>query len=107
MPITDFQRAVLARLEAEPVADLTDSPTVQQIPYLHPQPKAANQYLLAEWKGRLRLFIYDDEVGFEDFTLERQDFATDQSQLDAMVEEIERIRANARAVSQKKSGRTP
>ena len=94
IPLTAFQFAVLERLLAGGIADLQGTPTVQQHPYVNPLPGAANQYLSVEWAGQLRLFVYDNEVGFDRYTLERQDFSTDADQIEAMIEEIGHMRAN-------------
>ena len=66
---------------------------VRQVPYVHQKPGAANQYLTVEWSGQFRLYVYDNEVGFDGFTLERSDFATDEAQIKAMIEEIEYLRS--------------
>lgn len=92
MPLTAFQRAVLERLGSARLADLQETLAVTQHPYVHPRPGAANQYLTGESEGQLRLYAYDDEVGFDGFTLERCDFATDEAQIIAMIEEIEHLR---------------
>ena len=94
MPLTAFQQAVLERLGSAQLANLQGTPVVQQHPYVRPQPGAANQYLTVEWDGQLRLYIYDVEVGFDGFTLERCDFATDEAQIGAMIEEIEHLLAD-------------
>ena len=94
MSLTDFQQLVLARIAESAMCDPLGPPTVTQVPYVHPQPGAANQYLVAAWGPKLRIYIYDDEIGFDEFTLEREDFATDEAQLLGMAEEMKRLRAN-------------
>ena len=92
MPTTAFQDAILDCLLGGELADLSELPIVEQHPYVNPQGGAANQYLTVDWVGKLRIFVYDDEVGFDEFTLEREDFPTLEAQMEAMIEEIERLR---------------
>jgi len=85
MPLTAFQQRVLEVL----LARSGIAPVVVQHPYAHPVPGEANQYMTAEWPSVATIYLYDTEIGFEDFTFERQEYPTDDEQLAAMTRELD------------------
>jgi hypothetical protein len=89
MPLTAFQEHALSRLLDFEHTSLPLTSAVSQYPYVRPVVGEANQYLVVEWPQTLKVYLYDTEVGFDGFTLEREDFQTDDAQITGMIEEIE------------------
>lgn len=61
---------------------------VSQHPYVRHVAGQANQYLIVELSQALKVYLYDTEIGFEGFTLEREDFRIDDAQIAGMIDEI-------------------
>jgi len=94
IPLTAFQERALSRLRGFADGTLLSTPAVSQHPYVRPVAGEANQYLVIEWSQTLKVYLYDTEVGFDGFTLEREDFQTDDAQIAGMIDEIEYRLAN-------------